>query len=109
MHISFVQNVQKVRHGIDHKAIRLQLQKGELWNIGTNKAEKLLAEWMGNRNYEKIKLGNPIPKSRLCNTLITALPLSHQILMLSDVSHKYVIPPVFFNSLQTSQFFVIPA
>ena len=99
MHISFVQNVQKVRHTIDHKTIKLQLQKGKVWNIGTNIAEKLLAEWIRNRNYEKIKLGNPISKSHLCNNLNTAVPLSHQILMLSDVSHKYLIPPAFFNSL----------
>ena len=51
------------------------------------------------KSYEKLIPGNSSSKSRGCNTLITAVPLSRQILMLPDVSHKCFIRSEFFYSL----------
>ena len=63
--------------------------------------KKLQVEWIKSRNYEELTSGNSISKSRWCNTLINAVPLSRQILMLPDVCYKYLMRTEVFNSLHT--------
>ena len=59
----------------------------------------LLVAWIKSRCYKKLNSGNPISKSLWCNTLIIAVTVQHRILMLPEVSDKYLNIPGFFNSL----------
>ena len=88
-----------MRANIHNKTIRLWLQKDKVRKKDTNAKKEALKEWIKSTSYEKLKSGNSISKSRWCNTLITVVPLLRQILILPDVSHKYLIHPDFFNSL----------